>query len=175
MSGGPALTPALALDYVRELSADVRAGVVLDAAGAPLAGPEELAAAARELLAAGGEAAELEAVTADGVVCAVRSAALAMVTVCGRFAIPAIVRQDMRAALAAVEGRADAPVVIEGGAAPVADDAGTAAPVVDEGGAAPVADDAGTAAPGAAGRSADDALARAAEALISAAQRGFRA
>jgi hypothetical protein len=179
MSGGPALTPALALDYVHELSADVRAGVVLDAAGAPLAGPEELAAAARELLAAGGEAAELEAVTADGVVCAVRSAAHAMVTVCGRFAIPAIVRQDMRAALAAVEGRADAPVVDEGGAAPVADDAGTAAPVVDEGGAAPVADDAGTAAPGAvegaAGRSADDALARAAEALISAAQRGFRA
>ena len=34
----PALTPALALDYVHELSADVRAAVVLDAAGALLAG-----------------------------------------------------------------------------------------------------------------------------------------
>ena len=31
----PALTPALALDYVHELSADVRAGVVLDARGRP--------------------------------------------------------------------------------------------------------------------------------------------
>jgi len=33
------LTPALALDYITALSADIRAAVVLDAAGAHLAGP----------------------------------------------------------------------------------------------------------------------------------------
>ena len=157
---GPVLTPALALDYVRELSADVRAGVVLDGAGALLAGPEELAAAARELLAAGADAAELEAATDGGVACAVRSPSHSMVVVSGRFAIPEIVRQDMRAALAAVAGRA----------ATLAGAAGVAAPA----GAA-----AGAPAPAAiqhrAGASPDDALARAAEALISAAQRGFRA
>ncbi|MEZ0292906.1 MAG: hypothetical protein ACAH82_10215, partial [Solirubrobacteraceae bacterium] len=47
-----ALTPALALDLVRELSADVRAGLILSAAGERLAGPSELAAAARALAAA---------------------------------------------------------------------------------------------------------------------------
>ena len=88
-----ALTPALALDYVRELSADVRAAIVLDAAGGLLAGPPQLADRARALLAAAGDAAELEAATGDGVVCAVRSTEHAAVAVCGRFAIPAVVRR----------------------------------------------------------------------------------
>jgi hypothetical protein len=101
----PALTPALALEYVRELSADVRAGVVLDAGGAVLAGPPSMADPARELLSAGGDAAELEAATADGVVCAVRTGGHAAVAVCGRFAIAGVVRQDLRTALAALEGR----------------------------------------------------------------------
>jgi hypothetical protein len=102
----PALTPALALEYVHELSADVRAGVVLDAAGDLLAGPPPLADLARALLAAGGDAGEIETATADGVVCAVRTSAHAAVAICGRFAIPGVVRQDLRAALAALEGRA---------------------------------------------------------------------
>jgi hypothetical protein len=102
----PALSPELALDYVRELSADVRAALVLDAAGELLAGPPELAAAALALLAAGGDAAELEAGGGDGVVCAVRSSAHAAVAVCGRFAIGGVVRHDLRTALAALEGRA---------------------------------------------------------------------
>jgi len=101
----PALTPDLALEYVHELSADVRAGVVLDDADERLAGPDRLAAPARALLRAGGEAAELEVATADGVVCAVRSAGHRAVAVCGRFAIGGVVRQDLRAALAALEGR----------------------------------------------------------------------
>ena len=42
------LTPALALDYITALSADIRAAVVLDAAGEHLAGPAELARAARD-------------------------------------------------------------------------------------------------------------------------------
>jgi hypothetical protein len=102
----PALTPALALEYVHELSADVRAGIVLDAAGELLAGPPALADPARELLAAGGDAGELEAATADGVVCAVRTSGHTAVAICGRFAIAGVVRQDLRAALAALEGHA---------------------------------------------------------------------
>jgi hypothetical protein len=101
----PALTPALALDYVHELSADVRAAVVLDAAGALLAGRPELAAPARALLDAIGPASEVEDGSADGVVCAVRTSAHAAVAVCGRFAIGGVVRQDLRTALAALEGR----------------------------------------------------------------------
>jgi hypothetical protein len=46
------LTPALALAYLQELSVDVRAAVVLDAAGEPVVGETALAAAARELLTA---------------------------------------------------------------------------------------------------------------------------
>jgi hypothetical protein len=105
----PALTPALALEYVHELSADVRAGIVLDGAGNVLAGPPALAEPARALLAAGSDAGELEAATADGVVCAVRTPAHVAVAICGRFAIAAVVRQDLRAALAALEGRAPQP------------------------------------------------------------------
>jgi hypothetical protein len=47
-----ALTPALALAYLQELSVDVREAVVLDAAGDPLVGARTLAPAARRLLAA---------------------------------------------------------------------------------------------------------------------------
>ena len=68
-----------------------------------------LAGPARELLTAGGDAGELEAATADGVVCAVRTPAHAAVAVCGRFAIGGVVRQDLRTALAALEGRAAGP------------------------------------------------------------------
>ena len=46
------LTPALALAYLQELSLDVRAAVVLDPAGRPLAGDAELAPRARDLLGA---------------------------------------------------------------------------------------------------------------------------
>jgi hypothetical protein len=144
----PALTPDLALDYVRELSADVRAMIVLDAAGGLLAGPPQLAAGARALLAAGGGAAELEAVSAAGVVCAVRSPRHAAVAVCGRFAIPGVVRQDLRAAIAALEGRAP-PAGGRDRALP---------PDAAQSAAAPA-----------------DPLAHAAEALITAFQRGFAA
>ena len=43
MTATPTLTPALALDYLRELSADIRSGVVLAPEGELLAGPDELA------------------------------------------------------------------------------------------------------------------------------------
>jgi len=100
----PALTPALALDLVRELSADVRAGLIFDARGDRLAGPPELVAAARALAAAAGDVPEAEAVTADGVVCLVRTTGHAGIAVCGAFAIPGVVRADLRAALAGIDG-----------------------------------------------------------------------
>ena len=46
-----ALTPALTLDYLHALSADLRAAVVLDARGECLAGPPALGDAARAVLA----------------------------------------------------------------------------------------------------------------------------
>lgn len=128
---------------MRELSADVRAAIVLDATGAPLAGPAALADPARALLAAGAGAVEVEAAGGEGVVCAVRSPAHAAVAVCGRFAIAGVVRQDLRAALAAIEGRPQPPP----------DTVAAAADDALEGAA--------------------DALKSAAEALISAVQRGF--
>jgi hypothetical protein len=99
----PALTPDLALSYVRELSADVRAVVALGASGDRLAGDADVAAAARALLEAAPEAAELEVVTPAGVACAVRGGRHALVAACGPFALPGVVRQDLRAAVGALE------------------------------------------------------------------------
>src|SRR3954469_18816377 len=83
----PALTPELALDYLRELSADVRAGVVLAADGRRLAGPGAPAGPARRRLAALPDADEAEVSTGDGIVFAGRSSSHAVVLVCGRLAL----------------------------------------------------------------------------------------
>jgi hypothetical protein len=180
----PALTPALALDYVRELSADVRAAVVLNATGVLLAGPPQLAAPARALLDAGAGVAELEIGNAHGVVCSVRSSAHAAVAVCGRYAIPGIVREDLRAALAALEGRPPdsvGPLVAVEGRPP--DSVGPLVAVEgrppDSVGPLVAVDprlrDSRSAPERAAESAADDALLAAAAALISAAERGFDA
>jgi hypothetical protein len=68
MTGDPTarLTPALALDYLRQLSAGMQAAVVLDADGAPLAGDASLAAPARRLLAASPAAPVARERAADG-------------------------------------------------------------------------------------------------------------
>ncbi len=99
-----ALTPALALDYVRELSADIRAGVVLDAGGGLLAGPEALAAPARALLAEAPAAASIEGATEHGAAYAARDARHAIVVVTGRFSLPRLTRHDLRTALSALGG-----------------------------------------------------------------------
>jgi hypothetical protein len=104
----PALTPALALDYLRELSADIRAGVVLGPAAETLAGDEDLAALARELLQAAGNAADLHVVTADGAVFAARDESHAIAVVCGRLALPSLARYDLRMVLADLGRRAAA-------------------------------------------------------------------
>ncbi len=101
-----ALTPELALAYVRELSADVLGGVVLDAAGDVLAGERTLAAPARALLATAPEATEVHGTTAAGGVFAARDAEHAIVVATGRFALPRVTRHDLRTALAALGGDA---------------------------------------------------------------------
>jgi hypothetical protein len=106
VSSGAALTPALALDYLRELSADIRTGVVLDADGALLAGPEALAEPARDLFAGAGEAAEMQIVTRDGDVFAARSNRHRIAVVTGRFALPSLIRYDLKLVLADLEGAA---------------------------------------------------------------------
>jgi hypothetical protein len=104
MSPAPPLSPALALDYLRELSADIRAGVVLDPAGARLAGPEELAEPARDLIAGAGDAREIQVAVAEGTVFAARSDRHAVVVVCGRFALPSLIRYDLRRVLSDLAG-----------------------------------------------------------------------
>ena len=106
MSPAPTLTPQLALDYLRELSADIRAGVVLDPGGALLAGPDNLAEPARDLFKAGGDASELQVTTADGGVYAARSEQHAIAVVCGRLALPSLIRYDLRVVLADLSGEA---------------------------------------------------------------------
>jgi hypothetical protein len=94
-----ALTPALALDYLRALSADIRAGVVLSAQGERLAGPDALHAPARALLGAAPDAAEVHVTTREGAVFAARDERHAIVLACGRFALPALARYDLKVVL----------------------------------------------------------------------------
>jgi hypothetical protein len=111
VSPGAALTPALALDYLRELSADIRTGVVLTHDGTLLAGPDGLAEPARDLFADAGEASELQVVTRDGDVFAARSDRHQIAVVTGRFALPSLIRYDLKLVLADLEGaeRPEAP------------------------------------------------------------------
>ena len=104
MSPAPTLSPPLALDYLRELSADIRSGVVLAPDGTLLAGPEALAGPARDLLAAAPGARDLQVATADGAVFAARSDRHAVVVVCGRFALPSLIRYDLRLVLGDLAG-----------------------------------------------------------------------
>jgi hypothetical protein len=105
-----ALTPTHALRYLRELSADTTAVLVLDDAGNLLAGPPERAAAARSLLdLAPPGPAELEGRTQRGAVFAARDDAHQLVVATGPLALPGLTRHDLRTALAALGGRATAP------------------------------------------------------------------
>jgi hypothetical protein len=99
-----ALTPALALDYLRTLSADIVQSAVLAADGSLLAGPDELAEPARALLAAAPDSDDIEVATAQGSVFAARSDEHAVVVVTGRLALPALVRFDLRLVLQDLAG-----------------------------------------------------------------------
>lgn len=101
----PLLSPPDALEYLAQMSADVRGGVVLDAAGELLAGDDALAGAARDLLAATG-AAEIEVTQAGGIVLAARSATHSVVVVCGEHALSGLHRHDLRGVLGDLVERA---------------------------------------------------------------------
>ena len=105
-----ALTPVLALAYLRELSADVRAGIVLDAQGNALASIGDgdprvaaggLAAAARALLS---EAALVRARTGDGGVFGASDDRHGVVVATGPLALPGLTLHDLRSVLAALGG-----------------------------------------------------------------------
>jgi hypothetical protein len=105
-----ALTPALALDYLHALSADLRAAVVLDARGECLAGPSALGEAARTVLASpagaepGPDATLFEGVAEAGSVFAARDDRHTIVAVTGSHALSRLSRHDLRSALVALGG-----------------------------------------------------------------------
>jgi hypothetical protein len=95
MTAGGSLTPALALAYLRELSIDVRAAVVLDAAGQVLAGDAALAPSAREALGAGGR---IVRCGGDLVVAARAADGAAIAVAAGPRALPELLAHDVAAA-----------------------------------------------------------------------------
>src|SRR4051812_31732549 len=101
-----ALTPELAVAYVRELSADVRAVVVLDAAGERLAGPDALAAPARALVAAAGGGPDVAVRVAGGVVLAAVAPSHAVVVAAGPLSLVGPSALDARTAVDALSGDA---------------------------------------------------------------------
>jgi hypothetical protein len=92
------LDPERALIHLRELSSDIREGVVLDSQGHRLAGSVALAGPARELVMRTA-AAEIEVVTDRGAVFAVRSARAAIAVVTARLALASITLFDLRVVL----------------------------------------------------------------------------
>lgn len=98
------LTPALALAHLHELSVDVRAAVVLDAAGAPCAGDATLAPRALALLSAA-EAVEGVRTAPDGdgtLLVAERPGGGAIALLAGRFALLPLLAHDLAAAAQAL-------------------------------------------------------------------------
>jgi hypothetical protein len=99
-----ALTPSIALGYLRALSTDVRAAVALDAAGERVAGDPSIAAAARALVSAMAHetgpvaATELALRLPAGVALAVRAPALAIVVAAGPQALVPLLLHDLRTA-----------------------------------------------------------------------------
>ena len=101
-----ALTPALALDFLHALSADLRAAVVLDARGERMAGEPVLAdgRAGRADDASAARATLFEGSTDAGAVFAARDDRHAIVVVTGPHALSRLTPHDLRSALAALGG-----------------------------------------------------------------------
>lgn len=94
-----ALTPALALAYLRETSLDVRAAVVLDSTGAVLAGDAGISGRARALL----PTAASGAVARDGdLLCARTRDGGAIALLAGDFALVPLLEHDLAQAAAAL-------------------------------------------------------------------------
>ncbi len=91
----PAVTPELALRYLRELSADLVAAAVLGAGGERLAGSRALARAAVELLARAHGAPLAEGRVEGHLVVLARSREHAVVAIHTPWALPSLVRHDV--------------------------------------------------------------------------------
>ena len=114
---GPSLTPALALDYLAELSTDIRAGVLLGSGGELVSaweGDEERGERVRELVmdlmeradAAAGERdrpSQVEVSTGDGGVFCVREGSWTIAVVTGRYALSSLMFLDLRRLLEDLE------------------------------------------------------------------------
>jgi hypothetical protein len=105
-----ALPPDLAIAYVTELSADVKAAVVLDAEGAVLAGDASLRDAARAARTALGSGAAAAAHTPHGIVTAAATPAHTLLVLSAESAFPGPTLIDTRVAAAALAG--DAPETV---------------------------------------------------------------
>jgi predicted regulator of Ras-like GTPase activity (Roadblock/LC7/MglB family) len=112
----PALTPELALQYLGELSTDIKASVVISADGRTAAAsrPGEAGDRLRVLtqeLFEHGDAADSEVVTqievstGEGIVFAVRDERWLIGVVAGRFALSSLMFYDLRRVLDDLEGR----------------------------------------------------------------------
>ena len=112
----PTLTPELALDYLGELSTDIRAAAVLDPSGAVVArsgfddgdadGVRELVTEVFERAAeAGGAAADqVEVSLPEGAVYAVRDGGWTIAVVAGRFALSSLMFYDLRMVIRDLSG-----------------------------------------------------------------------
>jgi hypothetical protein len=111
------LTPELALQYLGELSTDIKASVVLSADGRTAAAgrPGEVGDRLRELTrelferadAADGQAVtQVEVSTGDGAVYAVRDETWTVGVVTGRFALSSLMFYDLRSVLSDLDGKA---------------------------------------------------------------------
>jgi hypothetical protein len=95
------LTPTLALAYLRELSLDVRAAVVLDAVGERLAGDAELVERARAALADAGLSGAGSVAAADGTLLVARAASgRAIAVLAGPQALGPLLAHDLAAVVA---------------------------------------------------------------------------
>jgi hypothetical protein len=111
-----ALTPERALDYLRELSTDIRAAVLLDGDGGVAAdrevdGADDVAGLVNELFergddAAGGKgrAAQVEVTLPTEAVFAVRDAAWTLAVVTDRDALPSLMFYDLRSVIGDLAG-----------------------------------------------------------------------
>jgi hypothetical protein len=100
---GPALTPDLALDYLGELSTDIRAAIVLDSGGtlAAVTGDDRergdrMRQLTTELLDAAADGDQVEVVTTEGSVFAVRGETWTVAVVAGRQPLASLMFYDLR-------------------------------------------------------------------------------
>jgi hypothetical protein len=114
----PALTPELALEYLGQLSTDIKASVVMSADGRtaaaskPGASGDQLRELTQQLFERADSAddrvvTQVEVSTGGGAVYAVRDERWTVGVVCGRFALSSLMFYDLRSVLGDLEGKGE--------------------------------------------------------------------